>query len=153
MADPKVRILLQVKDKATEAVKSMATGFGAATKAVKAMGSVGAKAMKAIGASIVVVNQALELGAKAFGAVNSVLGGTVQAMKDLRGRTNPIVDAWDRLATQGKAVQASFGAALMSALAGVGQAFSPLIKSMVKYVDANRELITCLLYTSPSPRD
>ena len=141
MADKKYGIVLTAKDEASKAVKKLSVAMGATSKAVKTLGSMGATAFKTLGASIVVANQAMELGQKAFGAISGVINSAVDAFKELRGESNPLVRELGALNTKASSLKASLGTAFAAAIAAVGKAFDPVITASLKFLESNRKLI------------
>ena len=141
MADKKYGIVLTAKDEASKAVKTLSGAMGASTKAVKKLGSMGATAFKSLGASIVVANQALELGKKAFSAISGVVNSTIDAFKELRGQSNPLVRQLDKIRTRSLALKASLGTAFTAAILAVHKAYKPLLGSSLKFLENNRKLI------------
>ena len=141
MANKKYGILLTAKDEASKAVQKLSGAMGASTKAVKQLGAMGATAFKGIGASIVVANQAMELGKKAFGAVAGAVSSVMDSFKELRGESNPLVRQLDALQTRFSSLKASLGTAFTSAIVAIGKAFDPIISASLKFLENNRKLI------------
>ena len=141
MADREYGIVLSARDNASAAVKALSGAMGATTKAVQKMGSVGASVFSAIGGAVVVANNAVQLFKSGFEAISSFVGGSLDAVRELRGETNPLVVEMDRLATNSLAVKAALGTAFASALLGISKAFSSVGGGAADFLDKNRKLI------------
>jgi len=141
MANKEYGIVLTAKDQASAAVKKLSGAMGATTKAVERMGSLGARAFSGISIAIITVNQGVELLKSAFGAVSGFVGGSIEAVRELRTETNPLVLEMDRLATNSLRTKAALGTAFASALLGISKAFSSVGSGAADFLDKNRKLI------------
>ena len=141
MADKEYGIVLSAKDNASAAVKKLSGAMGATTKAVQTMGSTGTRAFAALGGAIVVANQGVELFKTGFNAISGLVNDSMDAVRELRGETNPLVMEMDRLATNSLAVKAALGTAFASALLGISKAFESIGGGAADFLDKNRKLI------------
>ena len=141
MADKEYGIVLSAKDNASAAVKKLSVAMGATTRAVQKMGSMGATTFSMIGAAVVVTNQAVQLFKTGFDAISGLVTGSLEAVRELRGETNPLVLEMDKLATNSLAVKAALGTAFASALLGISKAFSSVGGGAADFLDKNRKLI------------
>ena len=141
MANKEYGILLTAKDQASAAVKKLSGAMGATTKAVERMGSLGSRAFAGMSMAIITVNQGVQLLKSAFGAVSGFVGGSIEAVRELRTETNPLVLEMDRLATNSLRTKAALGTAFASALLGISKAFSSVGSGAADFLDKNRKLI------------
>ena len=141
MADKEFVLTLKAKDLATDAVKKLGTAMGATTNAVGSLAKLGVKAFSSIGSAIVVANQAVELLKTGFSTVSEFVGGSLEAVRELRGETNPLVLEMNALATESQAAKAALGTAFASALLAISQAFKGVGAQAAEFLDNNRKLI------------
>lgn len=141
MADREFTLTLKAKDTASAAVKKLGQAMGATTKSVATLSKLGVKTFSAIGSAIVVANQAVELFKTGFSAISGLVGGSLEAVRELRGETNPLVLEMNALATESQAAKAALGTAFASALLAISQAFKGVGAQAAEFLDNNRKLI------------
>lgn len=134
-------LTLKANDLASGAIKKLSEGMGATTGAAKKLAQAGAKTFSAIGGAIVVANQAVQLFKTGFDAISGLVGGSLEAVRELRGETNPLVLEMNNLATESLAAKAALGAAFASALLGISKAFKSSSVNAAEFLDNNRKLI------------
>jgi|15BtaG_2_1085339.scaffolds.fasta_scaffold06302_1 hypothetical protein len=134
-------LTLKANDLASGAIKKLSEGMGATTGAAKKLAQAGAKTFSAIGGAIVVANQAVQLFKTGFDAISGLVGGSLEAVRELRGETNPLVLEMNKLATESQAAKAALGSAFASALLGISKAFKSSSVNAAEFLDNNRKLI------------
>tara|TARA_R110001583_G_scaffold58778_4_gene174976 strand:+ start:614 stop:2383 length:1770 start_codon:yes stop_codon:yes gene_type:complete len=134
-------LTLKANDLASGAIKKLSEGMGATTGAAKKLAQAGAKTFSAIGGAIVVANQAVQLFKTGFDAISGLVGGSLEAVRELRGETNPLVLEMNNLATESQAAKAALGSAFASALLGISKAFKSSSVNAAEFLDNNRKLI------------
>ena len=142
MAEGKEFVLtLKAKDLASDAIKKLSEGMGATTSAAKTLAKAGAKTFSAIGGAIVVANNAVQLFKTGFDAISGLVTDSLDAVRELRGETNPLVLEMNSLATESLAAKAALGSAFASALIGISKGFKNANMGIAGFLDKNRALI------------
>lgn len=118
--------------------------ISAADKASKVFSTIGENANKgfAIAAkSVVVFNQALELGKKALEAFRKVVVDTVLAAFDFRNANDPAVKQLKEFYRTLELLRARVGDVMIPILQGLADVMGPIIEELTNWINTNRLLI------------
>lgn len=141
MVDAKVGIEIEASDKTGGAIGKVGVGVKTARKALADMGDTGKKAFDTLGKSIVVFNQALELGKKAFNLLKAAIGETIDKALEFRKADDAARKFFDNAKRGSELLRARIGDILIPIVIGVSKAFETTNQSTDEWLKTNRKLI------------
>lgn len=140
------RIVAGVEYKAVDGVTPVINKMGSASNTVfKSMVGSARRVgdtLKTVGKASVVLNQTLELGKKAWGALDAVVGSAIRKSMEYRKENDKQSTTLRKFLGDIERLQARVGDALLPVFEGISKVLGPVVEKMSDWVKANRELIS-----------
>lgn len=133
------KIVISADDKATPKLKKMQRGAKRALSSVASSAKRAAESFKKVGAAATHMNQALELGRKAWEVFRLLVVETIATSAEFRGQNDKAIKSLMGFAQQLKILRARIGDALIPVLQGFAKGLEPVVEGMTKWIRANRK--------------
>lgn len=134
-------IIVSAKDKASAVLTNVGKAGKQSMSALRTGADKAGAALKAIGVGAAIFNQTLELAKKGAELFRMAVLDTVSAAFEFRKKSDPAVKQLKEFANQFEILRARVGDVLIPILQGVADVMQPVIKSVIRWINANRVLI------------